>query len=844
MMAGASVGRIGRTRLAGFFLHSIKGRLILGVLVIHALLMALIVADMVTRQGNFMRGQLAGEGHSLAVALAVNAPSWVISNDLNALDELVDSLKAAPNVSLAAILDTAGRVRAASAPALFNLVLDDAASHRLLAAVEGQAGHRPFQYWHDGMMDTLAPVVSGGERVGYARVVLDGAPVQAELDAAIRKGAVYVVLAILAGSAIAWLLVHGMVWRLGRLSKAADAIAAGNLDISPGEASGQDEVACLTRDFDQMVTALRADRQARAEAEAALFAEKERALVTLHSIGDGVITTDTGGAVDYLNPVAEAMTGWTTAEAQGRPLREVFNIENEVTRQPVENPVEKAIAGDCVVGLANHTVLIRRDGREVNIEDSAAPIRDRTGRIIGAVLVFHDVSERHHLTVQLSWQASHDALTGLFNRTEFDRRLGALLSDDSPEREHVLLYLDLDQFKVVNDTCSHAAGDDLLCKLSNRIQGRIRESDVLARLGGDEFGILFVNCPLERARQIAEGLLDDIRQFRFVWESKVFAVGASIGMTAFRRDGRNAATLLAAADTACYMAKEQGRGCIRVYENDDEELVCRHSEMHWVTRITQALENDAFVLYQQDIVPIRQEDDSPPGCDGSRTNDGHCEILVRMIGEAGEVILPGAFIPAAERFGLMNRLDRWVVRHTLEWMAGDAAAPQVCAINLSGQSVGDESFMKQLIEDVAASGVEPRRLCFEITETAAVAHFGKTSEFIQRVRALGCRFALDDFGTGMSSFSYLKNLPMDYLKIDGCFIRDMTADPVDAATVRAIGDVGHAMGLLVIAEFVENKPTYDCLSSIGIDYAQGYFHGRPVPAGNGEPKARGEGGRE
>ncbi|MDP2752654.1 MAG: EAL domain-containing protein [Rhodocyclaceae bacterium] len=819
-------------------LHSIKGRLMAGVMGVCALLMTLIAVDMVVRQRDFMQQHMSAEGQSLAASLAVNTPSWLISNDLSALGELVNSLKSVPHLALAAVLDENGRVRAASDPTLFNLMLDDEPSQQILVAARALPG-RSHQIWHDGMVDTLSPVVSGGQHVGYTRVILDTASLETALRTALYRGILWVLLAIAIGSLITWLLVRGMVWRLEHLSKAADKIAAGNLnlDVSPCDIKGHDEVSRLATDFCLMVKALQADRQARNTAEADLFAEKERALVTLHSIGDAVITTDIDGIVSYLNPVAETMTGWSNEEARGVPLRQVFNIENESTRQPVENPVERAIAGNCVVGLTNHTVLISRDGREINIEDSAAPIRDRAGHIIGVVLVFHDVSDRHQLAVQLSYQASHDALTGLYNRIEFDRRLAAVLSDPQEiSRDHALLYLDLDQFKVVNDTCGHAAGDDLLSKLAERIQGRIRDADILARLGGDEFGLLLVNCPLERASRIAESLLEEVRLFRFVWEDKTFTLGVSMGLVPFSGNERNGATLLAAADTACYMAKEEGRNRIRVYEHDDAELLKRHGEMHWVTRITQALENDAFVLYQQDIVPIREgkEDFQSVNavCEGhpnTHGTTGHCEILIRMVGEEGQIIPPGAFIPAAERFGLMGRLDRWVVKHALDWMTTDADSPFICAINLSGQSISDGAFMKQLIEDIATSGIDPCRLCFEITETTAVAHFGKASEFIRKVRALGCRFALDDFGTGMSSFSYLKNLPVDYLKIDGCFIRDMTKDAVDAATVRAIDDVGHAMGLSVIAEYVENAGICDRLTDMGVDFAQGYFHGRPVP---------------
>ncbi|OQX16721.1 MAG: hypothetical protein BWK76_11135 [Desulfobulbaceae bacterium A2] len=387
-------------RFSHFLFYSIKGRIVLGILAILSLLTGLLAADMMARQRGFMRDQLAGEGVALAVALAANAPSWVISGDLAALDELVDSLKSARNLTLAAILDPGGRVRATSDPALFNLVLDDDVSRELLANLADQVSTVPCQLWHHDKVDTMVAILGGGQRVGYVRVVLDSRPVSEELRRLLVEGLYYLVLALFVGGAIVWLLVHGMVWRLERLSLAADAIAAGDLTVSLDQVRGRDEVGRLARDFEQMVVCLREDRQARDQAETALFAEKERALVTLHSIGDGVITTDTRGVVEYLNPVAEALSGWTNVDASGRPLKIVFDIINEHSRLPVENPVEKAIANNRVVGLANHTTLRARDGRELCIEDSAAPIRDRQGAIIGAVLVFHDVSGRRSLEVE------------------------------------------------------------------------------------------------------------------------------------------------------------------------------------------------------------------------------------------------------------------------------------------------------------------------------------------------------------------------------------------------------------------------------------------------------------
>ncbi len=399
--AGATPGRI-----THFLVYSIKGRLIVSVMLLHALLMGMIVADMVVRQRDFMRQQIAGEGEALVAALASNAPSWVIANDLAALGELVDGLQSVRNLKLALITDDKGRVRAATDSALFNLLLDDAPSRSLLQMLQNQnletqtfenrTDSPAQQLWHDGLIDTMAPIVAAGRTIGYARVMLDSAPVEVELSGVVRKGLLYILAALCLGGLIAWLLVRRMTHQIEQLSAGAEAIAGGDLDVAIPGAAGRDEVSCLTRDINRMAGALRDDRHQRELIQAEIFVEKEKAQVTLDSIGDAVITTDVRGLIEFINPVAETLTGWRCDEACGQPLRRVFNIINESSRLEVLNPVEQAINSNCIVGLANHTVLIGRAGHEVAIEDSAAPIRDRSGKIIGAVLVFHDVSEKRH----------------------------------------------------------------------------------------------------------------------------------------------------------------------------------------------------------------------------------------------------------------------------------------------------------------------------------------------------------------------------------------------------------------------------------------------------------------
>ena len=411
-----------------------------------------------------------------------------------------------------------------------------------------------------------------------------------------------------------------------------------------------------------------------------LYEQKERAEVTLHSIGDAVITTDNQGRIDYLNPIAEQLTGWGNDEAHGRALPEVFVIMNERTRLRALDPVARCLRDGQIVALANHTVLINRQGREIAIEDSAAPIRQRDGRIVGVVMVFHDVSQSRAMAQQLTWQATHDTLTGLINRREFEKRLAQALAEAKTDHhQHVLLYLDLDQFKIVNDTCGHVAGDELLKQLAVLLQTKLREGDVLARLGGDELGVLLSYCPEEQAHRVADNLRLTVREFRFNWEGKSFDIGVSIGMVVIDAECLSVGELLSAADMACYAAKDSGRNRIHIYRREDLELAQRHGEMQWVNRLTRAVEEDRLVLYRQRILSIAD----PTGA------EEHYEILIRLRGENDEIIPPGAFIPAAERYGLMAAVDRWVIRTLFAAMAQQAeqAVPGVQYLFLCRQSV-------------------------------------------------------------------------------------------------------------------------------------------------------------
>ncbi len=556
--------------------------------------------------------------------------------------------------------------------------------------------------------------------------------------------------------------------------------------------------------------------------EVALETEKEIAQVTLDSIGDAVITTDSVGRVNYLNPVAEVMTGWSTQAAHGHPLSEVFNVIHETTREPAVNPVEQVLANGLVTGLANHTVLVRRDGHEFSIEDSAAPILNRQQKMIGVVMVFHDVTQSRAMARQLSWQASHDALTELYNRRYFEAELEEMvLTAVQQNQHHVFCYLDLDQFKVVNDTSGHLAGDELLRQLARLLKCHTRAADTVARLGGDEFGILLTQCPMEQAVNIAENLRQAIADYPFVWQDQVFRIGVSIGLVAVDTNSTDAIAVMSAADAACYAAKYRGRNRIQIYQKDNAELSQQRQERHWSVVIRQALENNRFCLYRQKIVQTLNSE---------RSLIDFYEVLVRMLKESGESISPAEFIPAAERYGLMPMLDRWIIQTcllNLEKLLKEGVGNILYSINLSGDSLNDEQFLEFVIAQFQRFSVPPDVICFEITETAAISDFKGATSFIRALSRLGCRFALDDFGSGMSSFAYLKALPVDFLKIDGDFIQDITTDSTTEAIVESIHRVGSVMGLQTIAESVENESILAKMQSIGVDFVQGYGISRP-----------------
>jgi diguanylate cyclase (GGDEF)-like protein/PAS domain S-box-containing protein len=554
--------------------------------------------------------------------------------------------------------------------------------------------------------------------------------------------------------------------------------------------------------------------------EEALFREKEAAQITLQAIGDGVITTDADSVIDYINPVAETLTGWRLEDAMGRGIDEVFRAFHEETCEPLENPLTGSIRRTRPMKSTRPVLMIRRDGNELYVESTAAPIRDGGGKVCGAVLVFHDVSESRELNRKLSYHASHDPLTGLVNRREFESRIERCLkSARAQEGSYALCHLDIDQFKMINDSCGHAAGDTLLGQIGALLKSKIRWRDTLSRLGGDEYGVLLESSTLDDALRIAEVMRETVKNFRFEWEERVFKLSASVGVVPITAENDDVASILSAAEGACAAAKEQGRNRVHSFAENDIELMRRRRETQWAARISAALDEGRFELYRMPIMPLQAKEEGE-----------HYEILVRMRDEAGKIVSPDHFIAAAERYNITPAIDRWVLENTLRWLVSEADERErlsMCAINLSGQSLGDDKFLPFVIEQFQKSGLDATKICFEITETSAVASFSQANRFIKSLKELGCKFSLDDFGTGLSSFGYLKHFPVDYLKIDGSFVRGILTDPIDREMVRSINEIGHLTGKLVIAEFAENQEIIQTLASLGVDYAQGYGIAQP-----------------
>ena len=789
------------------FFRSFRTRLVVVSIVIEMTMLGLLIANSMRLINEVMEDRTEARLQTVSPLLNASLGASLFARDHASIREILNQL-----------------VKSEAAELEYIVVLDD---KRQVYAQVGKVDplHPPrvdssiTSSLSDLVYDTAIPLTLGGETIGYAQYGLSLASYvtsrQNILHQSLMIAGVEILFTLLALGFAGYLLTR----HIKSLLAATQKISAGDYDLRIPVTS-RDEIGLLAQNFNAMSDAIRARIDALRQSERALHEEKERAEVTLHSIGDGVITTDTQGRVNYLNPVAESLTGCPLAEACGKPIETVYRVQDETTGSPLANPVRLSLAENAVVSGINRAQLRHPDGRTYAVEETASPIRGKDGDTIGAVLVFHDVTEAREASRKLAYQATHDALTGLINRREFERQIDDVLQDAKRnDTDHAFCYMDLDQFKVVNDTCGHAAGDDLLVELATMLRHRVRDLDTVARLGGDEFGVLLRNVPLAEARALAEDIRNRVRDYRFLWQGKTFEIGISIGVVQIRADTATIAEVFSNADIACFVAKDKGRNQIHVSNLDDVEQARRQLEMQWSVRIPSALENDRFVLHFQKIAPIDPAAGLPP----------RCELLVRMLDDDDSLILPGRLIPAAERFRHMPEIDRWVISHALKLIArhGRELGMASYAINLSGQSLGQEELLDFVKREILRSGVRPGLITFEVTETAAIRNVSHAGRFMAELKKLGCQFSLDDFGSGLSSFGYLKMLPVDYLKIDGSFVRNMIHDEHDHSIVVAITQIAKTLKIGCVAEFIEDEATLQALREIGVDYGQGYFLHRP-----------------
>jgi len=770
-----------------------------------------------------LNNALRDHGQAIARQLAPACEYGVFAGNLELLTRLVQAAAREKDVMRVTVTEVSGELLASAENAALAEGHSPNSALTFLAPIDrSEVNIDDFAEESVGKGATASRLPS--RRLGWVSIELSDAATSERARQILLESLIITLTGLLITAAIAWRLGRAITEPVIRLTTTLEKIRGGDLEQRVTVESGA-ELGALERGINAMAEGLsEAHRREQKRAADALFQERVRAQVTLESIGDGVITTDAGGYVVYLNPVAEDLTGWRAGEAEGLPLAEVFRVIDERIARERDYPLDVCLRDGRVMRHENRHSLLRKDGRRFSIQDSAAPMRNQEGRIVGTVVVFHDTTEMQHLTNKMAFLASHDSLTGLLNRHEFEIRLQQVLESARTEgTQHAVCYLDLDQFKIVNDTCGHVAGDELLKQLTHQLHGKVRASDLLARLGGDEFGVILEDCNLDMAYRIADGLRQSIKDFRFAWQDRFFEVGASIGLVPISAASGNMTEVLSAADSACYVAKDLGRNRVHIYQPDDDALARRHGEMQWVQRINDGLDDNRFQLYGQHMVPLTA---------GAPT---FCEILLRLHEAEAGLIPPNAFIPAAERYYLMPNIDRWVVARALaalgrsHWPEDTSDQPVMFAINLSGQSLCDDQFLDFVVTHLQESRVPPGRICFEITETAAIANLTRAIAFIARLKDMGCRFALDDFGSGLSSFGYLKSLPVDYLKIAGNFIQDIVVDPVDHAMVDAINQIGHVMGLTTIAESVENDAILQMLRTLGVDYAQGYGISEPVP---------------
>lgn len=791
--------------------RTVRSRLLWLAMLVQLVMLALLVGRAVFMVQEGLLGQIENCEKRLTPALESALIAPLLMEDMTSLQQVIDHAVKAPGIEYIALTGLNHHVLLSSGWPV----------HQPLPPSTGSLEALKLEWlprW-----DIVRQLSVGDQPLAQLHYGLSVAYIHAERHAMLWQLGMIALAAVALTLLILSILGHVLTRRLSRLTDASEHIARGEF-VFPPLGEGVDDVGRMGAAFNVMAQALQQRVADIEHANALLIQEKRLLQVTLSSIGDGVMSFDLDGRVVFINPAAETLIGWTLDEARGQKAEDVLKLVDASSEALIENPVRRCLRERSLARLDANALLLARDGRRVYVSDTVAPIRDADGALSGIVLALQDVSAKREMLEEMHWQANHDSLTGLMNRRSFEAQLRQLIDmekdDVTTHADHALMYIDLDQFKIVNDTSGHLAGDELLRQVTFLMQQSLRKSDICARLGGDEFGLLLPNCPEERALEIAHSLREAVQDFRFVWQDKIFQIGVSIGLVMLTRDMNSTTEVLSAADVACYSAKEEGRNRVHVYRSDDAATVNRRAQMLVASSLREVLRDDRFLLMLQEIHPLSES----ASMEGAR----YFEVLLRLRNDQGEIMPADNFIPAAERYGLMPHIDRWVVRHALR------RAGKICAhcrlhlaINLSGLSMIDPSMPEFIRLEIMANNIDPRAICFEVTETAAIGYLSQAIDFMQQIQALGCQFALDDFGSGMSSFGYLKSLPVQCLKIDGSFVRDMLSDSLDRTLVESIHHIGKVMGMKTIAEYATSVEHVEALRRMGVDYVQGYALSRP-----------------
>ncbi|MDA3947299.1 MAG: EAL domain-containing protein [Helicobacteraceae bacterium] len=798
---------------------SLQTRLIVNVIIIHAVLMSLVVYDLIERERQFMQEQLSHKGYEKTTLLISHATIPLLNNDLVALDELLDDRPALKDHYMTFILDKHGRVRASTKKEYFNKQLNDPLSREQLTHLS-DSDLSIDQIIHDDLVDTIGVITVNDAIIGYVRTIIDRSTLSQELSIMTNKGMFYVLLAILIGALFAWIVVRQMTRQLNLVASAAEQIANKDFNVDLPVTRNNDELAKMIAAFKVMSESIQEYVDELQKSNTIIYQEKELAEVTLRSIGDCVIVTDAYGKVKFINPPAEEILLYTNAEAADKKIETLFTIFQEGTAKQMESPLYTSIREERVVSLSNHTTLINREGRPFFIEDSSAPIKNAEGVIEGAILVFHDVTEKKKSEKALQWQATHDALTKLHNRTAFQTTLKNTVRQATHDNtHHAVLFMDLDKFKRINDTVGHLAGDEVLKQAAFLLRKSVREEDYLCRFGGDEFALILFDCDTAMAEKWAQKLIDTILEHTFYWNEKNFKIGLSVGIAEVNAGNSNVTAILSQADLACYLAKEKGRNRFYVAQKSDLDQLDNLDELQWISRIANAIKENHFRLYIQKIKDLSG-------------NSDHYEILLRLIEDGETVLYPDFFLPQAERLNLMPKIDRYVIEEFFRWFTLNKKelSETLCfSVNITGQSISDNTFVDDILLLADQYHMDCSRVIFEITENTAISNLNEAQYFFNTLSAKGFRFSLDDFGTGLSSFAYLKLLPVTFLKIDGIFVKDIINDKIDRGMVESIYRIGSLMGLKIIAEYAETDAIITELTEMGVHYAQGYAIEKPHP---------------